>query len=265
MPNRRWGIFFFVAVVLIFSLSSYLMYSGKETEKRLRLQKENELSNKALELNETQAQIAKLTKEKVELEEKLNEKIATLETSLKDSEETIKSQTKKMDALLETLGEENKSLEKEIQDKERKIKELTKKLELLEADKAELLAKVKSQEALKKEAVVSGETESESSSDSDGLWLSDIDTVRLGKIVIRKISGKAAVVEHINAPYGFVVINAGTKDGLSKDSVINILRDRKLMGKAVVQKARDSVSAAVILPEWTKGEIKEGDVISQYS
>ncbi len=264
MTNRRWGIFFFVAVVLIFSLSFYLMYSGKETEKRLRVQKENELSNKALELTETQAQIAKLTKEKTDLVEQLNEKIATLETSLKYSEETITSQTKKMDALVETLGEENRSLEKEIQDKERKIRELTKKLELLEADKATLYAKIKSQEALKKEAVVSGETESESSSDSDRQWLSDIDTVNLGKIVVRKISGKAAVVEHVNTPYGFVVINAGTKDGLSKNSVFNILRDRKLMGKAVVQKARDHVSAAVILPEWTKGEIKEGDVISKF-
>ena len=259
MKSKGWAAFFLIAVTLIFSLMAFLFYSEVGKEKSLRIKKETELSAKLVELVEIQAKLTKLTAEKNETESKLSDKIASLESAMKDSDLTIKSQAEKMDA----LAEENGALKKEIEEGERRAADLAAKTRALEADKAELSEKIKSLEASKL-AAVSPEPVNSSDAATDITWTADMDTVDLGKIVIQKSSGKAAVVQHVDSLYGFIVISAGREDGLSNNAVVNILRNKQMIGKAVVQKTETSLSAAVILPRWTKGEVREGDVISRF-
>ncbi len=61
----------------------------------------------------------------------------------------------------------------------------------------------------------------------------------------------------------FLVFDAGLEDGVLPNSIVSVLRDGRRVGKAMVSKARDRVSAALILPEWrTKDTIRVGDVVS---
>lgn len=261
MINKSWNVFFIVTISVIFSLASYMFYSDAQKQKSLKLKKEQELSAKALELEETQAQIARLTTQRNELESRLNYKIASLESSMKDSDVTIKSQAEKLDS----LSEENATLRKYIEDGEKKIAELTRRAQALETEKSQLTAKVKE---LQNRAPASEEEGSQNNGplgpSSNAAWTADMDTVDLGKIVVQKSSGKAAIVQHVDSLYGFIVINAGAEDGVVPNTVVNILRNKKMIGKAVVQKTDKNVSAAVVLPRWTRGDIKEGDIVSRF-
>lgn len=263
MINKTWNVFFLITVSVIFSLASYMFYSDAQKQKSLKVKKEQELSAKLVELSETQAQIARLTTQRNELESRLNYKVATLEASMKDSDVTIKSQAEKLDS----LSEENATLRKYIEDGEKKIAELTRRAQALENEKTQLTAKIKDLETRASSGITpidDGGSASGGGSGGSVTWTADMDTVDLGKIVVQKASGKAAVVQHVDSLYGFVVINAGVEDGMVPNTVVNILRNKKMIGKAVVQKTDKNVSAAVVLPRWTRGDIKEGDVISRF-
>jgi hypothetical protein len=168
-----------------------------------------------------------------------------------------------MAAQMESLGAQNRSSKDQIDEKERKIAELYKKLKSLENDKVDLLDMLNK---LQSEKVSPPPSSGASSPYASGVSQADpqVDAVKLGKIVVQRASGRAARVEHVDKVYGFLVVNAGSEDGLRSDAVLNILRNNELIGKAVVQKVRRTVSAAVILPEWTKDEVRVGDFISKY-
>ncbi len=281
MINRKWGIFFFVSLILIFLLSTYWIYSWKETERKLRMQKELELSDRVSELAQTQDKISDLSnklsdlsKKKDEIETRLISKIAAFEASSRDYDMTIKGQTEKLNA----MNQENDSLKNEIQEKDKMFADLSKKVYRLNAQKAVLSDKIqdleKNLEMLKEEArkaqeaqkaaVTSKVENPESLNGADLTWIPDVNTVDLGKIVIQELSGHAAQVQHVDGEFGFIVINAGTDEGLKYNSAVNILRDNKLIGKAVVQKARSNVCTAIIIPQFTKEKVMEGDVISVF-
>jgi hypothetical protein len=167
---------------------------------------------------------------------------------------------------------ENESLKRDLEDKDRKIADLSRKVRSLEADKTSLLETVnKGGAKLAAEgAAAAAPADAAASHEQPGLVYDYVNpetlsSVKLGKIVVQKTSGRAARVEYVDKLYGFIVINAGAKDGLRPESVINVLRNNKLIGKAVVQKVRPDVSAAVIISEWTKEDVKIGDLISRFS
>ncbi len=258
MVKKTWNIFFVVVVTVIFALTSYMLYSDAQKQKSLRIKKETELSAKIVELAEIQEQIKRVTAQRNEIESRLNYKVASLEASMKDSDVTIKSQAEKLDA----LSEESVTLRKDIEDGEKKIAEFARRAQTLEKEKTALTAKLKEFEGNQPE--VADEKENDLNSGGGIDWTADMDTVDLGKIVVQKMSGKAALVQHVDSLYGFIVINAGKEDGMTPNMVVNILRNKKMIGRAVVQKTEKNVSAAVVLPRWTRGEIKEGDVVSRF-
>ena len=160
----------------------------------------------------------------------------------------------------------NESLRNGASQKDKRVSQLSRQIKDLEVDKTDLLGMLQKYEsgqgsssgnpAEKKEAPQNGV--------ADFYAHPEINPVELGKIVVQKSSGKAARVEHIDAVYGFVVVDAGSQDGLKKDMVLNIIRNSQSVGRAVVQKVQSHVSAAVILPEWTKEEIRVGDFVSRH-
>lgn len=240
-----------LAFAALFSIIS--LNQSRETEKKIRLEKESELSVKSAELAAKEALRAILIKEKASLQEALDSQ----SSQLKELNATVQSQSEQLGA----LTQENGALKIALTDKDKKILALDKKIERLALDRSELLMKIKASGGSK------GETnEKEEDFAADQMELNsgfETGSVDLGNIVIRQPSGNTATVTHVDEIYGFVVLSAGSKDGLKKDSVINIIRDDRFVGKAVLEKVRDNVSAAVILPQWTKRRIKEGDVITK--
>ncbi len=71
-----------------------------------------------------------------------------------------------------------------------------------------------------------------------------------------------ARVVSFNKEYHFVTLNAGSRDGLRGDMVLDILRDGRMIAKARVKQIREAVSAATVLPEFFRADIKSGDQVS---
>ncbi|HTL69849.1 MAG TPA: hypothetical protein VL404_01015 [Candidatus Eisenbacteria bacterium] len=260
MGRRGWIAFLATAVTAIFGASLFLMHNSKESERKLRVQKELELSNRMVELTEKQTAISDLTKQKADLEDKLNARIAKLEETLRQSGDELKTHADRIDE----LSAENDSLKKDIQSKEKSIASLRQKIEQLENDKLDLLSSLQKAKEAQAAAPAEAADSSPEPAYGEGKAIPEIDPVKLGKIIVQHTSGRAAEIQHVDKVYGFVVINAGWHDGVREKTVLNIIRNKKLVGKAVVQKVRDRLSAAIVLPEWSKGDIEPGDIVSKY-
>lgn len=65
----------------------------------------------------------------------------------------------------------------------------------------------------------------------------------------------------VNKEFAFVVVNIGEKDGIKGAEILEVYRGNKLLGRVQVERIYDTMSSAVILLEFTKDEIKEGDIV----
>jgi hypothetical protein len=71
-----------------------------------------------------------------------------------------------------------------------------------------------------------------------------------------------AQVINYNRTYNFITLNLGTRDGLKKNMQVSIVRDGKLVAKATVKQIRDAVSAAAVIPDSMRSEIRAGDRVA---
>ncbi|MBI3615513.1 MAG: hypothetical protein HY211_03235 [Candidatus Omnitrophica bacterium] len=72
------------------------------------------------------------------------------------------------------------------------------------------------------------------------------------------LEGKVLVV---NRDFNFVVVNLGSKEGLKIGDQLSLWRGGKAIGKAQVEKLYETMSAATLLTEEKKGQVKEGDLV----
>ncbi len=261
MSNAKIWILITGIVVIV---SGFLLYSisrSKEAEKAVFIVKIQELNSRLTEIERTKEELNQARKDKAALEAKYQGEIANLEKM----EMSYKS---KVDALLR----EKDSLTKYMENNNSIIAKLNKKIESLQRERNEMV-KANSRRDAEEESVphftdpmneTSLPSPAGGSTDTQALGsrLLNEEVVDLGRIIVHPSTSEPARVEHVNALYGFVVLSAGTDDGLKKDSVVNITRNNRLIAKAVIKKVRENVSSAVTLPEWTREEIRAGDVIS---
>ncbi len=253
--------------------SGFLLYSlirSKETERAVFLVKVQELTIRLAEIDKLKIELEKIKKDKVDAETKSRDEITFLESQiveLKKAETGFKSR-------IDSLNKVKESLTKYMENSNAVVTKLNKKIDSLQKERDELLAKANT--ASKEPAAPAfvdpmsqipsqPDIETEKSFDENpaaGAKLLNDEIVDLGQIIIHPSTNEAARVEHVNSLYGFIVMSAGSEDGLKKDSVVNITRNNRLIAKAVIKKIRENVSSAVTLPEWTREEIKVGDLIS---
>jgi len=77
----------------------------------------------------------------------------------------------------------------------------------------------------------------------------------------RRFSGKILVV---NDEYEFVVIDLGRDQGMESGVVLILHRGKKFLGKVVVEKVYDRMSAATLVPEWMQGDPQVGDGVKKF-
>ena len=249
-----------VAVVVFLLLGGlFFLYFSEHGQ---RIQKEQELKSKIMELNAMQQAIDTLTKKKADIEASLNAKISSLESTIKENEESAKALTERVQA----LEKEKTSVMDDNLEKTKTVEDLNKKISDLEESKTELFNKI-----MELEEQLGGQEKPEEKKKIENtpygvhpMTSPKMDAVNLGKIIVQKSSGHAAQVSQVNPVYNFIVINVGQRDGVEEGTVINIVRDDHLIGKAVVQKARSTVAAAILLPEWTKEPIEPGDFVTRF-
>lgn len=196
------------------------------------------------------------------------EKITTLEAKLKELDDTSKLLTSRV----ENLSQEKEALALDNLEKDKKIADLSRKLRTIQAEQLDLETQLKKVQEQKPTSFgmpsetkdYSHRADSVASAAGEFAETPAIDAVKLGKIIVQKASGYPARVQHVNSIYGFIVVNAGIRDGLKNGTVLNVIRDKRLIGRAVVEKARDKSSAAIILPEWTTERVEAGDFVSKF-
>lgn len=267
MNNAKIWILITGIVVLV---SGFLLYStmrSSATDKANFMIKIQELSSRLAELDRVKASLEQVQKEKAELEAKSQSEIAALEAQLTDS----KRSEAQIKAKLEALTKEKEGMSQFMENNSAIIAKLNKKIESLEKERSETLEKADSlSSATRPFSYVdpineSGEVTTDytvAPSQQMGSKLVEEEIVDLGRIIVHPSTHEAARVEHVNPLYGFVVLSAGTNDGLSRDTVVNITRNNRLIAKAVIKKVREDAASAVTLPEWTREEIRVGDLVS---
>jgi predicted nuclease with TOPRIM domain len=245
---------------IILMASGFVLYStikSRDAEKAGLMAKIQELNDRVLELTQVQAELVQLKKEKAELEAESQANVAALESQISEDKKTEMSLRSKIDA----LTKEKESLSKYMENNSVIVSKLQKKIESLEQDKKEVLERAR--QAPETPRFVDPMDEPENSPKIElGAKLAGEEVVDLGRIIIRESTNQPAQVEHVNTLYGFIVLSAGTDDGLRKDAIVNITRNSRLIAKAVIKKVRDNTASAATLPEWTREEIKVGDLIS---
>lgn len=252
-------------IALLSGFFLFTMYQNQERERKLRLDKEQELSIKLNELLQTQTELTELKKQKEETEQRLNTQVGELQTSL---DEARKSEEKAR-AKLQALQKDRDQMAKLIDQNSSMISKLNKKIEKLEQEKEDLRTELKRLEsdgssypAARRYDLAEEAGEAATAPQQEIAAQLPEEVVDLGQIVLHGEAREPARVEHVNTMYGFIVVSAGSDDGLKTDTVLNISRNNRFVAKAVVKKVRSSVSTAVLLPEWTREEIRLGDQIS---
>lgn len=87
--------------------------------------------------------------------------------------------------------------------------------------------------------------------------------VDLGQIVISATPNLEGKVIAVNRPFQFVVVDLGADQNLSIGSVLSIYRDKDFVGRIQVEEVRETVAACRILPEWTRQDVQENDLVKE--
>ena len=257
-----------IAVLLI----SLFFFQSSFSERRLRIQKEKALTESLAKLNESEAQITELKRQREELEATFKEKISGLETSVKSLEDrnaSLEAALKEQETSVRTLTDKTSELEKQKQalmednlDKSQNVTDLEKKITDLESGREELLAKIKELEG--KKAAAPPKAAKSVNQELRYEPPAALNPSKVGKILIQKSTGRSAQIQHVNEVYDFIVINAGAKDGLKNGSVINVIREDRIIAKAVVEKLKPDLSAALLVPESKLEAVQVGDFVTQF-
>ena len=229
---------------------------AKEHELQLAVAKGDQLTGKL-----TQAQQAKAH---------ADEEVARISRELDQSKEELV----KAAQVRETLANS-------IEDREKEIARLTKSLEQVQSDAKQVasqLTELQSQrDAAKKQLAdlqkAKGELESKVM-ELSGQPFVELETVRVANDQEAGTEQSAAMpasassvdfaqgqVVVINREYDFVVMNMGKNRGLSVGQEFQVVRGSEVLGKVKVEKVYDELSAAAILPESQKNNIREGDSV----
>ena len=112
--------------------------------------------------------------------------------------------------------------------------------------------------------------------ESKVMELSDRPTVELDKVLVTGEPSSAAMVMPastsgpatgsptaqvmvVNRDYDFIVMNQGKNHGVAVGQEFQIIRGNDVLGRVKVEKVYDELSAAAMLPDSKKNQIREGD------
>ena len=235
----------------------------QQQEREKRQATERQLRQAILENEDLQAQVGDLTKTKARLEEVVAKARQDLAFSEEQLAKAIQTQ---------------QSLSKAVEDREKEISRVTEDLAQARAqakDAAAQLAKIQNErETIKRQLAQLQQAKSEL--ESQVAAQSERPMVELPKVLVTNeelprrsssssrqalappVDGQVVVV---NREYDFVVMNLGKNHGLAIGQELRIVRGDQVLGTVKVEKVYDELSAAAILPDSQKENIREGDLV----
>jgi len=263
MPERaKSSILIFIILILV-SLSFagagfYLLQ--KEKMKNFSLQEE--LGSLRIKQNAAEARLEEYKKTISQLEVKLKEAqdnidslAGTLEQETKEKQEA-QNQVQELKSDLEQQKSLRANLETKLSQAQKDAEKTQAQLKDIESKKVKMESRLKELEAQVQQAQAQPEGQAQG--------------VELGTIVVgaqgsgASAEQKPAVASEgkvmvINKDYNFVVINLGSKDGVSAQDVFALYHGNQYIGDIKVEKIHESMSAADFVSVNTKETVSEGD------
>lgn len=215
--------------------------------------------------------------ENEDLDQQLRE-VRTAKQQIEGELAKIKDQLAKAAQELETERQAKETLAKSVDERQREIDRLGKDLEQNRSERtsmSEQLAQLKKEQETLHTQLAELE-QAKVDLESKVLEFSSAHpTVELDKVVVTGTGAQAAStsaagdqaaavqgqVVVVNREYDFIVMNLGKNHGLAIGQEFQIVRGDQVLGRVKVEKVYDELSAAAILPESKKDEIREGDTV----
>lgn len=248
LPKAK-GLFIILLLVLLSCAVSGFYLFQKERAKNVALQAELEEIKTKQKITETKLQESQKTA--FALEDKLKAAKSQIDVLTGDleQEKALKLEALTQIGQLKTVLEQQTGLRSDLEERfsqaQEEVKKAQAQLKELQVKKEELEEKIKGLEVKNKEA--SG--------------------VELGRIVVNpeKTSNLEGTVLVINKEYNFIVINLGSKDGVTAEDVFSVYHSDKYLGDIKVEKVHDSMAAAGFSSKELKNKVAEGDKVVRKS
>ena len=232
--------FFWMGIIVLLLIISTIFYGLKEKEKELRIYTQEQLAKTVEEKKIVQEQLAKTVEEKKIAADKLTETIKAKEIVQEE---------------LATEKEKMLALEKEVEENKRQIiltlEKLEKEIATRRKTEARLVIAMKEKKAL--EAKVREFTKTPK--------IFELEKIVIKPIPVKPTPALAGKVLAVNKEYDFVIIDLGKANNLNLGDILSVYRSDKFIGRIQVEKAKEDISAAAILPDWQGREFKEDDEV----
>ena len=204
---------------------------------------EESLASTRKDLTQAQDELAKAVDAKETLSRSVEDREREIARLTKDVEQT-RQEAKQAGKQLADLREERDTAKRQLADLEQAKQDLeTKVMELTEKPTVEL------EKVLVTPDQALGAASPQSASPGVVMPASASAGANTGQVVV------------VNREYDFIVMNLGKNHGLSVGQEFQIVRGTQVLGKVKVEKVYDELSAAAILPESQKNNIREGDAV----
>ncbi|MCP4650059.1 MAG: hypothetical protein GY853_08290 [PVC group bacterium] len=262
-----------LVILTVSSVSGAIaLYVIKEDEVNKRMKTEADLETMTLEKQKTEnnLQVTLVAKNEIEADlTQTREDFKKTLSELSSTEDKLKETTKLVDDKEKMISSLNASLKKQEKAQEKlndKFKVANRDLQQLKVQLSQIrMAK----ESLENRIIQLGKKRKPNAVELEKIVVegdknvSDIPNPAKEGHYVRlpapaSLEGQVLVV---NKEFAFVVINIGQKDGLQESEVLEVYRGREFLGKVQVERIYDTMSSAVILPEFKKEDIKEGDAV----
>ena len=258
-----------LAALAIIVAAVAIVLQRQEREKREA--RERELQQKIVENDDLQTRFQNTQQAKAKVEEELS----SARKGLADTQEQL---TKAVEA--------QASLSRTLEEREQEVSRLTKELSQARDDAKETSAQLSQaqteRDTLKQEFTTLEQTKN--LLETKVREFSGQPTVELEKVRVTNTEAQGQVpaemsqpasspsggqpagpangqVVVVNREYDFIVMNIGRNHGLAVGQEFQVVRDNQVLGKVKVEKVYDELSAAAILPDSQKDNIREGDTV----
>ncbi|MDP3731744.1 MAG: hypothetical protein Q8R31_01760 [Candidatus Omnitrophota bacterium] len=274
MPDKAKSAIIIFILLMLVSLSFagagfYLLQ--KEKIKNSSLQEE--LNSLKIKHNAAQTRLEEYKKTISQLELRLNDAqtnidtlSSTLEQETKEKQEAL-GQVQQLKADLQQQKALRADLETKLQHTQKDAEEAQAQLKEIESKKSQVEAKIKDLEAQVQQTQAQGQAQAqgvELGTIVVGQEASSVSNQAASNLSIEQprekdfvfLEGKVLVV---NKDYNFVVINLGSRDGISAGDAFALYHNNKYIGDIKVEKIHESMSAADFTSASIKDAVSEGD------
>lgn len=248
-----------ILMFLVTVTADGLLFFVKEAERAKRIEIEEKLWNEKVLKKRSEKRFAKLSEEHnvfVKKKESLDKEVTALELEVSKIKSEVGNLKKKLSNITKQISsneEEIAAAEKSIASSKRKTAAVIEEIWNMKKNITEL---EKQREDLLKELSTYSKPLVDIKEDETELSKEEIPSIEKSKEPLLK-----GEILTINREFNFVVINLGKADGIDEEMVLEVRRDKDVLGQIQVETVKDHISAAAIIAGGNISKMRGGDLV----